>query len=106
MYDFFLVSVFVLVFRFLCVVVDFSRLLSLVVVMVIVTMMIETAMEFLVPSWWEIKVTVAASVFVIVAYWFFTYRTEEFAADGSLGDVNSPNLVDHVNRKVQFPVQF
>ncbi|KAK4566382.1 hypothetical protein RGQ29_002580 [Quercus rubra] len=63
-------------------------------------MMIETAMEFLVPSWWEIKVTVAASVFVIVAYWFFTYRTEEFVADRSLGDVNSPNLVDHVNRKM------
>ncbi|KAF3968528.1 hypothetical protein CMV_007596 [Castanea mollissima] len=63
-------------------------------------MMIETAMEFLVPSWWEIKVTVAASVFVIVAYWFFTYRTDEFAADRSLGDVNSPNLVDHVNRKM------
>ncbi|KAM4113727.1 hypothetical protein ACJW30_04G018300 [Castanea mollissima] len=57
-------------------------------------------MEFLVPSWWEIKVTVAASVFVIVAYWFFTYRTDEFAADRSLGDVNSPNLVDHVNRKM------
>ncbi|KAM3750162.1 hypothetical protein ACB098_04G016700 [Castanea mollissima] len=63
-------------------------------------MMIETAMEFLVPSWWEIKVTVAASVFVIVAYWFFTYRTDEFAADRSLGDANSPNLVDHVNRKM------
>ncbi|KAM4105809.1 hypothetical protein ACB094_04G021000 [Castanea mollissima] len=57
-------------------------------------------MEFLVPSWWEIKVTVAASVFVIVAYWFFTYRTDEFAADRSLGDANSPNLVDHVNRKM------
>ncbi|XP_023875484.1 BAG-associated GRAM protein 1 isoform X4 [Quercus suber] len=63
-------------------------------------MMIETAMEFLVPSWWEIKVTVAASVFVIVAYWFFTYRTEEFIGDRSLGDVNSPNLVDQVNRKM------
>ena len=77
-----------------------------VMVVVIVTMMIETAMEFLVLSWWEIKVTVVASVFVIIAYWFFTYRTEEFIAVRSLGDVNSPNLVDHVNRKVQFPVQF
>ena len=79
-------------------------MLSLVVVMVMV--MIQTTMEFLVSSWWEIKVTVAASVFVIFAYWFFTYRIEEFVVDRSLGDVNSLNLVDHVNRKVQFPVQF
>ena len=77
-----------------------------VMVVVIVTMMIETAMEFLVLSWWEIKVTVVASIFVIIAYWFFTYRTKEFIVVRSLGDVNSPNLVDHVNRKVQFPVQF
>ncbi|GLT91575.1 hypothetical protein SLE2022_094560 [Rubroshorea leprosula] len=34
---------------------------------------IETAVECLVPSWWEVKVTVAASVFVILSYWFFTY---------------------------------
>ena len=38
--------------------------------------MIETAavVEYLVPSWWEIKVAVAASVFVIVSYWFFTFQ--------------------------------
>ncbi|KAF5733930.1 hypothetical protein HS088_TW16G00371 [Tripterygium wilfordii] len=38
-------------------------------------MVIELAefVEFLVPSGWEIKVTVAASVFVIGAYWFFVY---------------------------------
>ncbi|KAK9993289.1 hypothetical protein SO802_022992, partial [Lithocarpus litseifolius] len=47
--------------------------------------------------WWEIKVTMVASVFVIVAY-----QTEEFVADRSLGDVNSPNLADHVNRKFTF----
>lgn len=36
------------------------------------TMVVETAMEFLVPSWWEVQVTVAAAAFVVVAYWFFS----------------------------------
>ncbi|CAK9179363.1 unnamed protein product [Ilex paraguariensis] len=36
-------------------------------------MIIDTALEFLVPSWWEVQVTIAASLFVIAAYWFFTY---------------------------------
>ncbi|KAH7547599.1 hypothetical protein FEM48_Zijuj01G0326800 [Ziziphus jujuba var. spinosa] len=31
-------------------------------------------LDILVPSWWEIKVTVAASIFVIFAFWFFAYR--------------------------------
>ncbi|XP_019160178.1 PREDICTED: BAG-associated GRAM protein 1-like isoform X4 [Ipomoea nil] len=34
----------------------------------------ETALlECLVPSWWEVQVTVAAAAFVIFAYWFFFY---------------------------------
>ena len=36
------------------------------------TMVVETAMEFLLPSWWEVQVTVAAAAFVVVAYWFFS----------------------------------
>ncbi|KAI8567079.1 hypothetical protein RHMOL_Rhmol02G0093400 [Rhododendron molle] len=28
---------------------------------------------FLVPSWWEVEVTLAAAAFVVVACWFFTY---------------------------------
>lgn len=43
--------------------------------------MIETAVEFLLPSWWEVKVSVAASLFVIVAYWFFLYKTDDFSLD-------------------------
>ncbi|KAL0289935.1 UNVERIFIED_CONTAM: BAG-associated GRAM protein 1 [Sesamum angustifolium] len=35
-------------------------------------MVVDTAMEFLLPSWWEVQVTLAAAVFVLVAYWFFT----------------------------------
>jgi hypothetical protein len=65
-------------------------------------MTIETAMEFLLPSWWEIEVSVAASLFVIVVYWLFTYRTGDFVADRSLGDVNSTNPVDDVKVKVHF----
>ncbi|XP_015083492.1 BAG-associated GRAM protein 1-like isoform X1 [Solanum pennellii] len=34
-------------------------------------MIVETALEVLVPSWWEVKVTVAATAFVIISYWFF-----------------------------------
>ncbi|KAH7857755.1 hypothetical protein Vadar_019815 [Vaccinium darrowii] len=36
--------------------------------------MIHTAhFDFLVPSWWEVEVTLAAAAFVVVACWFFTY---------------------------------
>lgn len=51
--------------------------------------MIETAMDILVPSWWEIQVTVASSLFVIVAYWFFTYRSGD--VDVQRLDRNSTN---------------
>jgi hypothetical protein len=53
--------------------------------------MIETAMDILVPSWWEIQVTVAASLFVIVAYWFFTYRSGDVDVDRQRLDRNSLN---------------
>lgn len=36
-------------------------------------MIVETALEVLVPSWWEVKVTVAATAFVIISYWFFAF---------------------------------
>ncbi|KAK3444221.1 hypothetical protein EUGRSUZ_L00003 [Eucalyptus grandis] len=42
-------------------------------------MAMETAiLEVLIPSWWEVQVTVATAVFVTLAYWFFTSE-----ADGS-----------------------
>ncbi|XP_062090086.1 BAG-associated GRAM protein 1 isoform X2 [Humulus lupulus] len=40
-------------------------------------------LDFFVPSWWETKVTVAASLFVILAYWFFSRRP------GANGDADS-----------------
>ncbi|KAH9783119.1 BAG-associated GRAM protein 1 [Citrus sinensis] len=45
--------------------------------------MIETAMEILVPSWWEIQVTVAASLCVIASYWCFFSKTGDFGVDRS-----------------------
>ncbi|KAK2971229.1 hypothetical protein RJ640_014237 [Escallonia rubra] len=36
-------------------------------------MIVDVAFDFLLPSWWEVQVTVAATAFVIAAYCFFTY---------------------------------
>lgn len=68
--------------------------------------MIETEiLDVLLPSWWEIKVTVAASVFVIVAYWYFTYGTDRgeaaFDADRSLSD-NSASPADDSSKVICF----
>ena len=58
-------------------------------------MMIETAMEILVPSWWEVKVTVAASLFVIFAYWFFSFKTGDFAVDRTQStEITSTDVID------------
>lgn len=47
-----------------------------------------TMLEFLIPSWWEIKVTVAAAVFVVAVYCFLTFdRAGE-------GDGDDRTLVD------------
>ncbi|KAJ7980645.1 BAG-associated GRAM protein 1 [Quillaja saponaria] len=54
-----------------------------------------TVLEFLVPSLWEIQVTVAASIFVILAYWFFTYRSD---GDRALVD-NSASPADATDDK-------
>ncbi|KAJ1396484.1 VASt domain, partial [Sesbania bispinosa] len=43
-------------------------------------------LAFLFPSLWEIEVAFAASVFVILAYRFFTFRTGDLNADRSLLD--------------------
>lgn len=51
-------------------------------------MTMETVLEFLLPSWWEVQVTVFAAAFIVLSCWFFTldgddiveYRTR---VDGS-----------------------
>ncbi|KAK7252081.1 hypothetical protein RIF29_35793 [Crotalaria pallida] len=53
----------------------------------IINVAIDSALVFLLPSFWEIKVAVAASLFVIFSYCFFTYRSSVHAAsDPSLSD--------------------
>ncbi|KAK9068746.1 hypothetical protein SSX86_012861 [Deinandra increscens subsp. villosa] len=52
-------------------------------------MIIETRIDFLLPSWWEVEVSVAASFFVIAAYWFFTYDGHTGSGDRSLFDNSS-----------------
>ena len=53
--------------------------------------MIEEALHFLLPTWWEVEITVAAAVFVIITYWFFTYGNgdvdeNQAIRDGLIGD--------------------
>ncbi|XP_031260270.1 BAG-associated GRAM protein 1 [Pistacia vera] len=64
--------------------------------------MIETAVEVLVPSWWEVKVTVAASLFVIFAYWFFSNKAEDFGLDRTLGaEIASTEAMDDADKIAQ-----
>ncbi|KAI3676847.1 hypothetical protein L1987_86461 [Smallanthus sonchifolius] len=60
-------------------------------------MITETSIDFLLPSWWEVEVSVAASFFVIAAYWFFTYDGDTGAGERSPYDNSSAvsgNVVD------------
>ncbi|PHU08943.1 hypothetical protein BC332_20803 [Capsicum chinense] len=45
-------------------------------------MIVETALEVLVPSWWEVKITVAATVFVVISYWFFAFGGDDDDSGG------------------------
>ncbi|XP_074281395.1 BAG-associated GRAM protein 1 [Silene latifolia] len=45
-------------------------------------LMIETAVNSLLPSWWEVEVTVAAALFVIAAYWYFTVGDRSKSSGG------------------------
>lgn len=60
-------------------------------------MMIAMALDFLLPSWLEIKITLATSVFVIFAYWFFAYWCGFFDGDRS-GVDNSGDAMDVKNK--------
>lgn len=54
-------------------------------------MITETSIDFLLPSLWEVEVTVAASLFVIAAFWFFTYNGQSSSCNRSIFD-NSSNV--------------
>lgn len=46
----------------------------------------EAALHFLVPTWWEVEITAAAAVFVIIAYWLFTYGSGEIDENQIIGE--------------------
>lgn len=63
--------------------------------------MVETATEVLVPSWWEIEVTLAASLFVIFAYWFFSFKSGyEVFENSSNNAIDDKDKVNFLNDKV------
>uniref|UniRef100_A0A1J3K1D0 C2 and GRAM domain-containing protein n=1 Tax=Noccaea caerulescens TaxID=107243 RepID=A0A1J3K1D0_NOCCA len=47
--------------------------------------MVQSAVEFLIPSSWEIEVAVVASAFVIASYWLFAYRSDGDDEAGGVG---------------------
>ncbi|PIN26027.1 putative protein, contains GRAM domain [Handroanthus impetiginosus] len=49
-------------------------------------MVMDTAMEFLLPSWWEVQVTLAAAAFAVAACWFFTLGGDGCGCSGGDGD--------------------
>ncbi|KAJ9701699.1 hypothetical protein PVL29_006884 [Vitis rotundifolia] len=58
--------------------------------------MIEEALHFLVPTWWEVEITVAAAVFVIITYWFFTYGNGEIDESQATGEglIGAGDVID------------
>ncbi|XP_028205484.1 BAG-associated GRAM protein 1-like isoform X1 [Glycine soja] len=67
-----------------------------------VTLVDSALFAFLFPSLWEIEVAVAASVFVILAYRFFTARTGY--ADPSLADSSAADVADDKDKMGQSKV--
>ena len=71
--------------------------------------MFETAaLDFLVPSWWEIEVTVAAAMFVILAFWFFSWSGGgggDGGGDRAVVLENSGDGIDDID-KVSFFLDF
>ncbi|KAK3003230.1 hypothetical protein RJ639_020085 [Escallonia herrerae] len=62
-------------------------------------MIVDVAFDFLLPSWWEVQVTVAATAFVIAAYCFFTYTGD---ADGrSPVDESGVDVIDDKDKMDQ-----
>ncbi|KAL0547369.1 hypothetical protein IC582_017299 [Cucumis melo] len=61
-------------------------------------MVIAMALDFLLPSWLEIKITLATSLFVVFAYWFFAYWSGLFDADRSVVDGSGDGI--HVKDKI------
>lgn len=54
-------------------------------------MIIEAVIHSLVPTWWEVQVSVAAAAFVVAAYWFFTSIGGQ---EGAAGDRSTAESTD------------
>ncbi|OIT37252.1 PREDICTED: BAG-associated GRAM protein 1-like isoform X1 [Nicotiana attenuata] len=57
-------------------------------------MIVEAALEVLVPSWWEVKVTVAATAFIIFSYWCFALGGGAACGDDRVSVDDSSGVVD------------
>lgn len=60
-------------------------------------MIIETVIDSLVPSWWEVQVSLAAAAFVVAAYWFFNYVGGENDLAGDRSGVDNSDVAGDVN---------
>ncbi|XP_048233851.1 BAG-associated GRAM protein 1 isoform X2 [Ricinus communis] len=60
-----------------------------------VVMMMDSVLDFLVPSWWEIKVTVAAAVFVMSSYWFFSWSGGAGGGDIDGGGTDRSQMLEN-----------
>lgn len=67
---------------------------SVIMSVLVVTAMDFAVLGFLIPSLWEIEVAFAASLFVILAYWFFTFRIADRHSDRSLSENSAGDSAD------------
>ncbi|KAJ9558718.1 hypothetical protein OSB04_013332 [Centaurea solstitialis] len=58
-------------------------------------MITESPLDCLLPSWWEVQVTVAAAFFFIAAYWFFAYDGDIVGTTGGGGGGGDRCLIDN-----------
>ncbi|KAL0432888.1 UNVERIFIED_CONTAM: BAG-associated GRAM protein 1 [Sesamum latifolium] len=66
-------------------------------------LVVKTVIEFLLPSWWEVQVTVAATAFVMVACWFYSLGVD---CAGDRGFVDSSAADAEVNDAQEKKGQF
>ncbi|KAJ8439615.1 hypothetical protein Cgig2_020991 [Carnegiea gigantea] len=66
--------------------------------MLVPARVIEAALDSLLPSWWEIEVTFASAVFVIIAYRYFTFG--DARCESNLVESSVASVVAHEGEKI------
>ncbi|KAH9605840.1 hypothetical protein KSS87_007100 [Heliosperma pusillum] len=61
-------------------------------------LIIETAVNSLLPSWWEVEVTVAAALFVIAAYWYFTVGDRGKSSGGFITSCCNDDILEETDK--------